>query len=349
MNTSEQTPERKQVRPVSETTIRRSRSRRQVLGAAIAAGLLAVAGCSSGGDATEEPGGNGGEGADGDVTIGVVLKTLNSPFWQRVSGGAEEGAEEAGVTITLAGATQESNIQEQIDKVRAAITQQVDALLVAPTAADQLQPVLQEAVDAGIPVLLVDTNMPNWDGAETFIGTDNVEAGRQGGEFILSQSDTGKIAFIAGVPGNPSTDDRVTGAKEAIEGSGIEIVAELNANSDRADARAAMADILQANPDLTMVFCANDDMALGAIEAIKAAGKDPGEMVIVGVDGNSDAVESIIAGELTASVAQNPENMGKKGVLSAKAFLDGEAIEERIDTGTTLVEASNAEEYLADQ
>lgn len=327
---------------------RRSRSRRQVLGAMLASSLLAVAACSSNGDTSNgdaAQNGNGGE----DVTIGVILKTLNSPFWQRVSGGAEEGAEEAGVTITLAGATQESNIQEQIDKVRAAITQQVDALLVAPTAADQLQPVLQEAVDAGIPVLLVDTNIPDWDGAETFIGTDNVEAGRQGGEFILSQGDSGKIAFIAGVPGNPSTDDRVTGAKEAIEGSDIEIVAELNANSDRAEARAAMADILQANPDLRFVFCANDDMALGAIEAIKGAGIDPGEMVIVGVDGNSDAVESIIAGELTASIAQNPENMGKQGVLSAKELLEGGTIEERIDTGTTLVEASNAEAYLADQ
>jgi ribose transport system substrate-binding protein len=333
---------------VFENTIRRSRSRRQVLGAMLATSLLAVAACSSGGDTSNGDAAEGGDGGE-EVTIGVILKTLNSPFWQRVSGGAEEGAEEAGVTITLAGATQESNIQEQIDKVRAAITQQVDALLVAPTAADQLQPVLQEAVDAGIPVLLVDTNIPNWDGAETFIGTDNVEAGRQGGDFILSQGDSGKIAFIAGVPGNPSTDDRVTGAKEAIEGSGIEVVAELNANSDRAEARAAMADILQANPDLTFVFCANDDMALGAIEAIKAAGLDPGEMVIVGVDGNTDAVESIIAGELTASVAQNPENMGKQGVLSAKELLDGGTIEERIDTGTTLVEASNAEAYLADQ
>jgi ribose transport system substrate-binding protein len=333
---------------VFENTIRRSRSRRQVLGAMLATSLLAVAACSSGGDTSNGDAAEGGDGGE-EVTIGVILKTLNSPFWQRVSGGAEEGAEEAGVTITLAGATQEANIQEQIDKVRAAITQQVDALLVAPTAADQLQPVLQEAVDAGIPVLLVDTNIPNWDGAETFIGTDNVEAGRQGGDFILSQGDSGKIAFIAGVPGNPSTDDRVTGAKEAIEGSGIEVVAELNANSDRAEARAAMADILQANPDLTFVFCANDDMALGAIEAIKAAGLDPGEMVIVGVDGNTDAVESIIAGELTASVAQNPENMGKQGVLSAKELLDGGTIEERIDTGTTLVEASNAEAYLADQ
>lgn len=334
---------------MSRSLTRRSSRRRPALLAALIAVLLVLAGCGDGDSAD----GNGADGADGtpaagNQTIGVVLKTLNSPYWQRVSNGAEEGGTEAGATVTLAGATQESNIQEQVDKVRAAIVQEVDALVVAPTAADQLQPVLQEAVDAGIPVLLVDTNIDGWDGALTFIGTDNKAAGAEAGKYILSKTDTGKVAFIAGVPGNPSTDDRIAGAKEEIEGSGIEVVAELNANSDRAEARAVMADILQANPDVTIVFAANDDMALGAIEAIKGAGLDPGDFIVIGVDGNKDAVESIQAGELTASVAQNPFNMGKQSVLSAKEVLDGTTIDTRIDTGTTLVDESNAEEYLTD-
>ena len=337
---------------MSRSLTRRSSRRRPALLAALIAVLLVLAGCGDG-DSADGNGADGADGADGtpaagNQTIGVVLKTLNSPYWQRVSNGAEEGGTEAGATVTLAGATQESNIQEQVDKVRAAIVQEVDALVVAPTAADQLQPVLQEAVDAGIPVLLVDTNIDGWDGALTFIGTDNKAAGAEAGKYILSKTDTGKVAFIAGVPGNPSTDDRIAGAKEEIEGSGIEVVAELNANSDRAEARAVMADILQANPDVTIVFAANDDMALGAIEAIKGAGLDPGDFIVIGVDGNKDAVESIQAGELTASVAQNPFNMGKQSVLSAKEVLDGTTIDTRIDTGTTLVDESNAEEYLTD-
>lgn len=320
---------------------RGSRQWRLALGGIVAAGMLAVAGCSS----TTSDGGDGGDDG-GDVTVGVVLKTLSSPYWQRVADGAEAAGEEAGVNVTLAGATAETKVQEQIEKVRAAITQQVDALVVAPTAAEQLQPVLQQAVDSDIPVLLVDTNVDGWDGATTFIGTDNVAAGAQAGEFILSKIDSGQVALLAGVPGNPSTDERIEGAKEVISKSDLEIVAELNANSDRADARAAMADILQANPDVKVLFAANDDMALGAIEAIKGAGADPGDFVVVGVDGNKDAVASIQAGELTASVAQNPVTMGEEGVFSAVKVIEGESIDDRIDTGTTLVEASNAEEYL---
>lgn len=336
---------------MSRSLTRRASRRGSSLAAALLATLIVLAGCGSGnGDstATGDSTGTDGSGGSGDATIGVVLKTLTSPYWQRVSNGAEEGGSEAGVTVTLAGATQESNIQEQIDKVRAAIVQEVDALVVAPTAADQLQPVLQEAVDADIPVLLVDTNIDGWDGALTFIGTDNEAAGEEAGNYILSKTTTGKVAFIAGVPGNPSTDDRIAGAKMVIEGSDIEVVAELNANSDRAEARSVMADILQANPDVSIVFAANDDMALGAIEAIKGAGLDPADFIVLGVDGNKDAVESIQAGELTASVAQNPFNMGKQSVLSAVQVVNGETIEERIDTGTTLVDETNAEEYLTD-
>lgn len=333
---------------MSRSLTRRSPRRRPALLTALVAAALVLAGCGDGDSSDGDTAGAGGGSGDGEQTIGVVLKTLTSPYWQRVSNGAEEGGSEAGVTVTLAGATQESNIQEQIEKVRAAIVQEVDALVVAPTAADQLQPVLQEAVDADIPVLLVDTNVDGWDGALTFIGTDNHAAGGEAGKYILSKTDSGQVAFIAGVPGNPSTDDRIAGAKEELEGSGIEVVAELNANSDRAEARAAMADILQANPDVSIVFAANDDMALGAIEAIKGAGLNPGDFIVIGVDGNKDAVESIRAGELTASVAQNPFNMGKQSVLSAKEVLDGTTIETRIDTGTTLVDETNAEEYLTD-
>src|SRR5690606_16462629 len=246
--------------------------RTAALGAAALTGSLVLAACGGddGGGGTGDGGGDGGE----EYTVAVVLKTLSSPFWLQVAGGVEDGGEAAGVEVTLAGATAETQVQEQIDKVRAAITQQVDALVVAPTQAEQLEPILQQAVDEGIPVLLVDTDIEGWDGKETFVGTDNYAAGVTAGEFILEQADSGTIALIRGVPGNPSTDSRVDGVIDTLEGSGIEVVADLSANSDRAEGRAVMADILQSNPDVSIVFAANDDMALGALEAVKAAGVD---------------------------------------------------------------------------
>lgn len=309
------------------------------LGTVAVTAAFALTACgNNGGDSPDTTGSEGQQ-------VAVVLKTLSSPYWLQVKGGAEAAGEETGAEVTLAGATQETAVQEQIDKVRTAITQDVDALVVAPTQAEQLQPILQQAVDAEIPVLLVDTTVPGWDGAETFIGTDNLSAGREAGNFITDRVQNGEALLLSGVPGNPATDDRITGAKEVFEEAGIGIAAELSGNSDRAEGRAATADALQANPDISVIFAANDDMALGAIEAVKAAGLDPADMTIVGVDGTGDAVASIQAGELTATIAQNAYQMGETGVKEALKVINGETVEERIDTGTTLVTEDNAGDF----
>lgn len=320
----------------------KSRSRLLRLGAAVAALSLILSACGS----------DSGEASGDSPQVAVVLKTLSSPYWLQVAGGAQSAGEESGADVELSGATQESNVQEQINKVRTAITQQVDALVVAPTQAEQLQPILEQAVSADIPVLLVDTNIDGWDGALTFIGTDNISAGQQAGEFITSQVDSGEALLISGVPGNPSTDDRIKGARQVLEDAGIEIAETLSGNSDRAEGRAVTADALQANPGIRIIFAANDDMALGATEAVKSSRLDLAEFTIVGVDGTGDAVASIEAGELTATVAQNAFTMGETGVLEAIKVINGETIEERIDTGVTLVTAENAADFaqkLTDQ
>lgn len=308
------------------------------LGALVAASLV-LTGCSASGGS---PDGGGG----GDPSVSVQLKTLSSPYWLQVKAGAEAGGAETGATVTLAGATAETEVQQQIDKIRTAITQQVDAIVVAATAPDQIKPVLEEAAAAGIKVLLVDTPVDGFEDAVTFIGTDNLAAGEQAGEFIASQTTSGKMAILGGHPGNGATDDRVQGVKDALAETDIEIVAELTAESDRALARSTMADILQTSPDINVVFAANDDMALGAVEALKAAGVDLSKVTVVGADGTADAVESVLAGELTASIAQNSYDMGKVGVEQAVKAVAGDSVEKRIDTGTTLVDIENAQEYL---
>ncbi|MFD1717449.1 sugar ABC transporter substrate-binding protein [Georgenia deserti] len=330
------------MRPTRTRGRRPGRTPAALTGLALTAALsLAACGGDDAGSGDDGAGGDGG----GQHTIAVNLKTLSSPYWLQVAGGVERAAEETGADVSLQGATAETEVQEQIDQVRTAITQQVDALVVAPTQAEQLQPILEQAVDQDIPVLLVDTDIEGWDAKETFVGTDNYQAGVTAGEHILEQQDSGSIALIRGVPGNPSTDSRVEGVIDTLEGSGIEVAADLAANSDRAEGRSVMADILQSNPDVDMVFAANDDMALGALEAIKSADVAMDDITVIGVDGTSDAVDSMLAGELDASIAQNSFDMGRTAVEQAVQLLDGEDIEDRVDTGVTVVTPDNAEEY----
>lgn len=304
----------------------------------LAAGSLMLVACGGDDEAVGDP--------DGEYNIAVVLKTTTSPYWMQVQGGVEDAAEELGVNATVGGATEETAVQEQIDRIRADLTNQPDALVVSPTQAEQLEPVLQDAVDEGVPVLLVDTSIEGWEGAETFIGTDNYDLGQAAGEFLLEQRDEGEVLFIRGVPGNPATDDRIDGAAEVLEGSGLEVVADLSADSDRAEARAVTSDALQSNPDLSVIFAGNDDMALGAVEAIRGAGLELDDFFIMGVDGTEDALDSIIAGELDATMAQGAYQMGYQGIEEAIRVIEGETVEEEIAIDTTLVTSENAEEFL---
>jgi ribose transport system substrate-binding protein len=276
--------------------------------------------------------------------VGVVVKTLSQPFWLYMKAGAESAADAGGVQAEVTGATEESAVQEQVDKVRAMISRSVSALVVAPTEPKQLQPILQQAVDQKIPVVLVDTDIPGWDAATSFIGTDNLAAGRVGGEFALSVADSGKLAILAGTPGNTATQDRVAGFKQAIDGKALSVVAELSANSDRALGRSVTADILQRNPDLSMIFAANDEMALGAVQAVEAAGR-AGQVQIIGFDGTKDAVDAVLAGTMAGSVAQNPFKMGEAGVQAALEAAAGKTVDKRIDTGSTMVTRDNAADY----
>lgn len=309
-----------------------SRSYRRVLAALLAALLTVVAvGCSS-------------SDQDSSKEVGVVVKTLSQPFWLYMKAGAESAAKAGGARAEVTGATEEAAVQEQVDKTRAMISRSVSALVVAPTEPKQLQPILQQAVDQGIPVVLVDTDIPGWDAKTSFVGTDNLAAGKVGGQFALTVATRGNVAILAGTPGNTATQDRVTGFKQGIGGSGLNVVAELSANSDRAQGRSVAADILQRNPDLTMIFAANDEMALGAVQAVGAAGK-AGQVKIIGFDGTKDAVDAILAGTMVGSVAQNPFKMGEAGVQAALKASNGESVDKRIDTGSTMVTRDNAADF----
>ncbi|MBI4757991.1 MAG: sugar ABC transporter substrate-binding protein, partial [Chloroflexi bacterium] len=266
-----------------------------------------------------------------------------NPFWAAVEKGAVETAKAMGnVDLTVLAPPAETDVATQVSQIEDQITKKVDAIVVAPTDVAGLNPTFDKAKAAKIPVLFVDTDAP-WPDKVTFIGTDNRAGGKLAGEYIAKQlGGKGKVAVITGVMAQQTHIDRVGGAVDAMKAAGLTIVAQQPANSLRDLAQTVMENILTANPDVAAVFASNDLMALGAMEAIKAAKK---KVIVVGFDANPDAAKSILAGEMSASIAQSPYNMGKFGVENAVKVLKGETISKRIDTGTLLVDKSNADTY----
>lgn len=279
--------------------------------------------------------------------IAVVTKALDSEFWLTLKRGAEAAAREhPEVEVVVLAPEREINIDQQVAILEDQILKKVSALIVAPAGAAEVIPVLQRARASGIPVLLVDTDAP-WPEKLSYIGTNNRLGGRLAGEYIVrALGGRGKVAVIRGILGVAAHEDRVAGFQEAIaRAPGIQVVTIQPANSERALAMTVMENILTSHPDLRAVFATNDQMALGAMEAI-AARNLTGKIILVGFDATREAVRAVKAGRMHAVVAQHPFEMGRRAVEAAIRVLRGEPIEKQIDTGTTLVTRENADEFL---
>jgi len=292
------------------------------------------------GDAAAEEG----DGAD-DVTIVVSMKGPGggNPFWASVELGATEKGAEMGVNVVVMSPPAESDVASQVSQIEDQLAKGVDAIVIAPTDPAALNPVLEQAVAEGVPVLFIDTQ-GNLEGA-TFIGTNNMEGAKLAAGYICDSVDEGSdVAILQGILTQSTGQQRAEGSKAGLDECGLNVVAEQPGNWDRAEGQSVMENILTGNPDIKAVFASNDNMALGAVEALKAADM-LADVVVVGFDANPDAAESVLAGEMSATVAQNPYNMGAFGVENAIKLVNGEEIEANIDTGTVLVDAANADQY----
>lgn len=297
-------------------------------------GLMAsMVGCS------KDTSGSGG----GDENVAVVLKTLSSPYWKYVEAGAKAAGKDLGVDVTVVGPAAESQIMEQVNMIEDSLNQGIGALVVSPSQPDTVVPALEQAKQSDVPVLLIDTDAAFSDKA-SFIGTDNLTAGKEGGKLLASMLKKGdKVALIAGALGNTAMDQRIKGAKEALEEAGMVIAAEQPADSDKTKANTVMENILQKNADIKGVFSANDDMAIGALRATESKGLN---IPIIGTDGTVEAIQSIIDGKLAGTIAQNPYEMGYQGVENAVKTIEGEKIDTRIDSGIDVITEENAQEKL---
>ena len=306
---------------------------KRLLIALVVVAVVALVGCRPQPVATEEA--TEAAPAEGYV-LGLSLSTLNNPFFVTLRDGAQAAADEAGVTLIVVDA--QDDPAREATNIEDLIEQGVDALLINPTDADAIVPSIEKANDAGIPVFTIDRAASGGE-IVSHIASDNVAGGRMAAEFLCEAlGGEGKVVELEGIAGTSAARDRGQGFNEYMrsECPGVEIVARQTANFNRAEGLTVFENILQAEPEIDGVFAHNDEMILGAIEAAQAAGRAE-DIIFVGFDAIDDAVAAVEAGDLAATVAQQPSLMGELGVKTAVAFLGGETVDEYIPVDLSLV------------
>ena len=288
-----------------------------------------------------------------EFTIAFVPKALNSPFWSEMQQAAESEAVSQGVRLISLAADRETDVERQYQIIENLIQQGVDAILLSPSGSRELVPAIRKANVAGIPVLLLDTRIDpaaaESVGATvlTYIGSDNFEGGVVAGRYLAAKlAGQSKVAIIEGISGHETADQRRLGFQQGIAAyPHIRLVASQTANWERARAYTVAENLLQAHPDLAAIFAANDEMALGALEAVAAARRLE-HVLVIGFDAIPDALDNIRSGRLLGSVAQFPGEMGRLGVRHAVALLrQGTAPPEEVLTRVEMIDRDNLDAF----
>ncbi|WP_192987359.1 D-ribose ABC transporter substrate-binding protein [Carnobacterium mobile] len=301
-----------------------------------AAALLFLGGCGSATLEGENTGSDTAKEKDAsDLVVGVSLSTLNNPFFISVKEGITDVADDKGSQVKVLDAQDDTS--KQSNDVDDLIQQGVDILLINPVDSSAITPAVEAANSAGIPVIAIDRSS---EGGEvvTLVASDNEEGGKMAAQYIEEISGTkAKVAELEGIPGASATRERGKGFNDYAKDK-LDLVDKQTANFDRAEGLTVMENMLQSKPEIEAVFAQNDEMALGAIEAIEAAGKT-GKIQVVGFDGTDDGLDAIEAGTLSATVAQQPEEMGKLAMQAAYDHFSGKKVEKSIASPLELIKS----------
>jgi ribose transport system substrate-binding protein len=263
--------------------------------------------------------------------VALVLKTLNNPFFIDMQKGAQQAAARLGVDLVVQAAEREVDVDKQMQIIENLIQTGVQALCITPSGSKEVVPAIAKANAARIPVVIVDTRVDVAAATEAgirldgFVGSDNYEGGKVAGEYLLQVTGgKAKVGLLEGIPGHETGDSRLKGFHDAVKGApGVKVVASQTANWERDQGFTVFQNMLQAHPEIDALFACSDMMALGAVEAIAAAGKT-GKIRVIGFDAVDDARKAIAAGTILASVAQFPSEMGRLAVEDAVKLIRGE-------------------------
>lgn len=264
--------------------------------------------------------------------IGLVLSTLNNPFFVTLKEGVEAKAQELGYEVVVLDSQDDPS--KELSNMEDLITREVSVILINPTDSDTVGNAIKLANDKKIPVLTLDRGANSGE-VVSHIASDNAAGGKMAGEYVVEKlAKKGKVVELEGIPGASAAVDRGTGFNEALKGTEIEVVAKQTANFNRSEGLTVMENILQAQPEINAVFAHNDEMALGALKAIEGTDR---EIMVVGFDATDDAIAAVKEGKLAATVAQQPDMIGSLGVEAADKVLKGESVEKFIPVDLKLV------------
>jgi len=265
--------------------------------------------------------------------VALIMKAASNPFFATMQKGAEKAASELGIELLAQTITDESSDQQQMDIVDSMVSQKVDAILIAPANSKSLVEPLLAAQKAGIAVINVDNRLDP-DTVKTaglnlvaYVGADNEEGGRLAGEHLCKLlGGKGSVAMLEGRRGVDNAEARKRGFLKACEAHrDIKVVASDSADWDIAKGQNKFAAMMSAHPEIQGLFCANDNMAVGAIAAIKEKGK-AGSIIVVGYDNIEAAQTAVKEGTLAGTIEQHPDLMGFEAVKTAVAHLEGEQV-----------------------
>jgi len=275
-----------------------------------------------------------------------IVKSLDNPFWDMMRAGAENAAKDLGIEIKTLGPMKPYNVEEQLRFMEDGITKGVDAIVVVPADSKGIVPGIEKANKAGIVVVAANTRAFGGKVA-TSDGVANQDAAFLIAKYGLEGiGGKGNVIILEGTPGNQTATDRKKGVDDAIsQFPGAKVLASQTAKFSRVEGMRVMENLLQQFPKVDLIICTNDEMALGAIEAIEAAGRLK-EIKVTGFDGNNDAIKSIAEGRLLATGAQRPDAQGYWGVVAAYIALKGMPTPKDIYLPCPIVDKSNVQEYL---
>lgn len=275
-----------------------------------------------------------------DLKLGVSISTTNNPYFVAMKDGLDKFAGEKKVSLKVADA--QDDAARQADDIQNFISQNVDAILINPVDSKAVVSSIKAANSANIPVILIDRGSEGGD-VLTTVASDNVEAGKMAAEFVVKELGEKAKAFeLSGVPGASATVDRGKGFNK-IAKTKLDILSSQSANFDRAKALNTAQNMIQGHKDVQVIFAQNDEMALGAAQAVKSAGLK--DILIVGINGQPDAHDAIKNGDITATIAQQPAKMGEIAIQAAIDHYQGKKVKKTTVSPIYLVTKETVDQY----